>query len=1603
MKYRLLLVAILISVASWGQTNLAAGGTFTENFNGLGTSSIASLPTNWKAQKTTTVRDVALTYSTGLTAVELAGGNSMSTTATNGIYRYNASNVTTESALGGLSSGTNSKTVAFMSYFNNNTATAIGSFTISYDVEKYRNGSNAAGFTIDLLYSTDGTTWTSCGGTLITSFAADADNNGYATAPATTTAVTGAYTPAASISLNEKFYFAWRYSVTSGTTTSNAQALGFDNVTITASSSTPPAVTIADNGTQITVANVAQGTANHILSTFQTTVANSSATLTTASFATSGAYQVADIVASGLKLWYNTTNDFSTATQVGSGFTATATGTGETITFSSLSQSVSVGTRYFWVTASITASATTGRTISLNTIGTGNLTFSSGTKSGSATAGGTQTITITPPAVPGSLTRVCTSNSMQSLTWTAPATGTFDGYMLVVREAATPHAVTSLVASSQTFNSNYTLAPTYGSTAILSRVLYIGTGTSATITGLTQGVNYTFAVYAYKNDGASTLYSTTATTTTPTINLPNVTSASTTAGNTSGSLTWVNPNATCYDQVLVVVTATPGITFIPTGSTNTAYTPNSAFTGFNQAVYYSSGNLVNITGLTNGTTYYLEIFVRTGSEWSSGVEVNVTPLNINPTVLKTGDLVLIAFDNNVSSGDDGIRLLTMVDINPGTRFLWVNATYETGGLPTSNVRTNKWYSCTTTPDGNVPFLEFNYIGSAVIPEGSVFCITTLLATTASTITAISPTGISFPNTNFTITGKKADGTLLSSSHSDVNVSTSSPDSMFLMQGNFSYNSTGSTFIGTVLSSVQDGGTWYDLADDLSGLTGNNLRRSRKHPNLLCASLQANTTTASYEVSYDVSVTPGNTTGTKSYLLGQILNYTTNWITSYGVCPASSPFIISASDTFNRWTGGVSNNWFDCNNWAQLMVPDEFTDVVVFALPALNNAVIDFSAPFSDSFSDTAKTRNLTISGRRVQLEANVNNKLEVHGNLLINTTGVLDMDDGTAAADGIIKLKGNWTNNVGDTAFSEGNGTVEFVGTTPQLISSVGIEGTEIFYNVVLDNNFDTAVSNDLIASGDLTIKTGKNVNIDSDGYIEAYKKLDQMGNLTIENNGQLIQVDEIINPANVYTGNNTGNIIYKRIATGIRGFDYVYWSSPVTGQNISSLYSITTPGLKYFWNPLASNVNTAATTTTGNWQPASGLMTPATGYIIRGSASFGMPETNIPATFTGVPNNGIITATISRGSNQIPSQLGVNGATVTNLDDNWNLVGNPYPSSIKATEFLKLSNNPNIQGFIKIWTHGTAPVSTTNPFYGSFAYNYTANDYITYNAAGASSGPSVFNGNIASGQGFFVAMNDGLASSSTVTFNNSMRSKTYLNNQFFRSSTIAQETGEANRIWLDLVDSNNNSLRTLLGYFPEATEGFDRMYDAQSNINNASNIYSIVEDKTVIIQGRPTPFNENDQVPIGVRIMTAGNYKIAIGTVDGLFEQGQPIFLEDKVLNIIHDLRLAPYSFTSVTGRFDNRFVLRYTNSSALDNPDFETLKNSVILASNHGELTIKSTIENIQDVTVYDILGRQLFETKGINNNEFVTSNISMNQQTLIIKIKLVNGVIVTKKIIL
>src|SRR5205814_10150996 len=98
------LILILSSSPCLAARSLSTTTAVSENFDGMGSSAIASLPTDFRVDKQTTVRTLG-SFTAAATATERAGGASLSTSAANGIYNFGApASTSTDRAVGFLSS-----------------------------------------------------------------------------------------------------------------------------------------------------------------------------------------------------------------------------------------------------------------------------------------------------------------------------------------------------------------------------------------------------------------------------------------------------------------------------------------------------------------------------------------------------------------------------------------------------------------------------------------------------------------------------------------------------------------------------------------------------------------------------------------------------------------------------------------------------------------------------------------------------------------------------------------------------------------------------------------------------------------------------------------------------------------------------------------------------------------------------------------------------------------------------------------------------------------------------------------------------------------------------------------------------------------------------------------------------------------------------------------------------------------------------------------------------------------------------------------------------------------------------------------------------------
>ena len=509
--------------------------------------------------------------------------------------------------------------------------------------------------------------------------------------------------------------------------------------------------------------------------------------------------------------------------------------------------------------------------------------------------------------------------------------------------------------------------------------------------------------------------------------------------------------------------------------------------------------------------------------------------------------------------------------------------------------------------------------------------------------------------------------------------------------------------------------------------------------------------------------------------------------------------------------------------------------------------------------------------------------------------------------------------------------------------------------NVVFTGNFSSAAN---LSACSVTVTNNATVTINAAHTltVENIVTVNSGSNLVFENNASLVQ----INPSAV----NVGNITYKRDANPMRQYEYTYWGSPVNGQLFNAFSPLTEVGRYYSYdaNPLVNNYVVEAPTNT---------MIPGKGYAIRAPQGYTSTPQVFNGTFVGTPNNGTIAVNVQAFN---PMLL------------NYNFLSNPYPSAISVVSLIDYTN----LGTLYFWTHNTAISNNV----------FTTNDYaIRTRTTGtaAISGGEVPGDYIAVGQGFFASA----GTTTTINFTNSMR-VTDNNSQFFRSAQNSQDLPLNYYVHFNMTNTLGAFKQIAIGYQEDSTNGYDFGSDALASTSGVVKFYSIIPSISLgfAIQARAYPWNINDVVPLGFSTTEAGTYDIAIDHFNTFFTD-KDIFIEDTSNGTFHNLKLNPFTFTTTVGTFDSRFVLHYQNLT-LSNNTFAGIENSVYVFKDNNQPKIVSTQSNITSVVVYDMLGRIILSNNKVNASEVVLSDLTANNQALIIKTTLENNATVAKKFI-
>jgi len=535
--------------------------------------------------------------------------------------------------------------------------------------------------------------------------------------------------------------------------------------------------------------------------------------------------------------------------------------------------------------------------------------------------------------------------------------------------------------------------------------------------------------------------------------------------------------------------------------------------------------------------------------------------------------------------------------------------------------------------------------------------------------------------------------------------------------------------------------------------------------------------------------------------------------------------------------------------------------------------------------------------------------------------------------------------------------------------------------------NEKAVIEGNYVNSGNSTVcecevKEGGSLTIPGNTSVTVKGKITNLGNgdnFIVASDGNLIQIEN--------NAVNAGSIKAQRYVSNVRNnlatyMDYIYWSSPVANQQTKGSGGFspgTPPGRFYQYNEPNDYF----------YQTPDLTFIAGKGYAVRAEGTVSGTGTspdfpygyNKTYEFKGNPHNGVINYDIQRSANSGTTEHG------------YNMIGNPYPSNINFDSFYA-ANSSVIYNTVWFWGN-----DITN--YYQSGSGYSGNAYSVYNGTGGldhatstGSNLSAPNGIIKVGQGVIVQKKNppaaNPANAATLTFNNTMRVATA--GQFY--SKLADQK---NRFWLKLVSPANIANTLLIGYIPGATSGYEKDFDAESMGMSSDLFYSVLEDKKLLIQGKGE-FDAEDKILLGANFFESGQYNISLMLAEGIFENGQNIYLKDNVLNTYTSLNEGSYTFEVTKGINEGRFEIVYKSPFVLAVSD--AVNDDLTVYRNGDNFEIKSSSKSITIIEVYDVSGR-LYKKLMPNEKHAVIETSGWNSGMYILKINR-NGLINSKKIL-
>jgi hypothetical protein len=569
--------------------------------------------------------------------------------------------------------------------------------------------------------------------------------------------------------------------------------------------------------------------------------------------------------------------------------------------------------------------------------------------------------------------------------------------------------------------------------------------------------------------------------------------------------------------------------------------------------------------------------------------------------------------------------------------------------------------------------------------------------------------------------------------------------------------------------------------------------------------------------------------------------------------------------------------------------------------------------------------NLTLSGSNTKTAAG-----DLTVNAILDNSVTLDMAASTLNVTGSIINTGGTIKFSGATnGLAIATGTVEYYGVSQTvttgtynnltIIGSGSLIGTGSI--VITDLTINPSASFDINAGADLTVKGASS----NTGTFNIRATASGMGSF----------IDDGFSSV-------TANVERWVSTNGATG-RWEYVSSPIASAS-SSLFTSALHGLYY------------ADETQNSWFSITNASPQIMGVMRGYTRKYVLAEGdgNVAKTFTGSLNTGVISIPLTRTETAPGGQHG------------WNLVGNPYPSTMDwdaSSGWTKL----NIDNAIYFRTNGN---------YGSYI-----------NGVGTNGGTQY----IPPMQAFWVRVSTG-QTTGNLACNNNVR--------IHNSHNIYKNTLDNTLLITFSNDTNGLTDQTYVRFDPGATDSFDSQNDAYKMFAadvNYPQVYTNngTDDMSINTLSELTGVRD---VPLGFKSSVNGQFTITADMVSSFTDNGNTVYLEDLQTSTILDLSIdSIYTFSSGVTTGLSRFILHFNHINTTNIA--EHINIPIQIFGYNSEVHIKSLNILEGDVAIYDILG-QLVATKHLSGS--TSEVIRLEPKTAVYIVRYINfDQTITKKI--